>query len=106
MILVKVVNYAINYAKPSEAFELSSGIQSGPDCPGRLLDLSPLLNLLGIEAMIGFPCLRGGTTVGADRIVKNISLTQSEWTEDLCQRFIYRLIFIGSFLLGLSLSSN
>ena len=90
---MKVVNYAISYAKPSEAFELSSGIQSGPDCPGRLLDLSPLLNLLGIEAMIGFPCLRGGTTVGADGIVKNISLTQPEWTEVHLSFDLYWFIF-------------
>ena len=92
MILVKVVNYAISYAKPSEAFELSSGIQSGPDCPGRLLNLSPLLNLLGIEAMIGFQCL-GGTTVGADGIVKNISLTQPEWTEVHLSFDLYWFIF-------------
>ena len=29
MILVKFVNYAINYAKPSEAFEVFTGKQSG-----------------------------------------------------------------------------
>ena len=84
---------AINYAKPSETFEVSSQKIFLVYSPGRLLDLPRQVNLLAIAALIGFPCLRGGTTVGADGIVKNISLTQPEWTEVHLSFDLYWFIF-------------